>query len=173
MQTEGRTPLLKSRLVQLGAVAAVVFLVDLVSKAWAGRALVSRDVTLIPGVLKLSLASNTGGAFGLFRSGRFFFVGAGIALMIFVVILARRIKTLAGAIAGGLIVGGALANLAQRIFVTGGRVTDFIELKYWPTFNLADAALFVGTILAAIVIWRGGNDPAPLDSDEDAGGNGV
>lgn len=143
-----------------------VLCADIASKSWARRGLADREVTVIPGVLRLALSSNTGGAFGFFRSGRFFFVAAGLVLLVCVVIFARRIHTRTGAVAGGLIVGGAVANLAERVFAPGGRVTDFIELKYWPTFNVADAAIVVGTLLAAVVIWRGGSPADPADSPE-------
>lgn len=173
MQTEGRTPLLKPRVWILASVAGGIFLVDQTSKLIARRSLATGDFTIIPGVLRLSLATNTGGAFGLFRSGRFFFVVAALILVPVVVIFARRVASTWGAIAGGLVVGGALANLAERIFAPMGRVTDFIELRNWPTFNVADAAVLIGTVLAAILIWRGeprgGSVPdAPDATDSDS-----
>ena len=72
-----------------------------------------------------------------------------------------RVRSLALAVALGLVVGGALGNLADRV-VRGnhGAVVDFIALHFWPTFNVADSCIVIGSaILAALVLWRTGPEP--------------
>ncbi|GBC75883.1 Lipoprotein signal peptidase [bacterium HR07] len=137
------------KLQRVFAVVAVVAL-DQISKALAIRALTpGRPVELIDGVLRLTLTSNDGGAFGLFQG--FGGVIAVLAALVSVGIIGlvlwgppqRRAMTI------GLIgiAGGALGNLIDR--VTRGAVIDFLELRWqnfsWPVFNLADAAIVMGT----------------------------
>ena len=60
------------------------------------------------------------------------------------------------AVAMGLVLGGALGNLTDRVFRSnGGAVVDFIDPQWWPIFNVADAAVVCGAILLAITGWRG------------------
>ena len=67
------------------------------------------------------------------------------------VVLVARVQTLPLAVGGGLVLGGAVGNLSQRIAGGhGGRVPDFVTLEHWPTFNLADACVTVGVV---VVIW--------------------
>ena len=125
-------------------VAVTVAIVDLVSKAIASRVLVERDVEL-PGPLDLSLAHNSGVAFS---------VGVGMPPWVLVV-LAIGIATvvaaaawrgqLPSAIAAGLIVGGAVANVVDRM--QAGSVVDMLHTGWWPTFNLADVWIVVGCAL--------------------------
>ena len=57
-----------------------------------------------------------------------------------------------GVLLAGLIIGGALGNLADRILL--GFVVDFVDLRIWPVFNVADVAIVAGAITAAIYFWR-------------------
>jgi signal peptidase II len=82
---------------------------------------------------------------------------AAVAVVVVVVLLAfvRRVNSgfLAGAI--GLVVGGAVGNLADRVLRSHhGAVVDFIAPHFWPTFNVADAAIVVGAFWAAFLLWR-------------------
>ena len=67
-----------------------------------------------------------------------------------------RIAFWAGAVAAGLVAGGALGNLGDRAFrgddgFLHGAVVDFIDLQWWPIFNVADSAIVVGGILLVVV----------------------
>lgn len=127
---------------------------DLASKLLAERHLA--DGMALAGGARLQLSHNTGMAFGTLA-------GAPQALVVSVVIacvvaLAWAIQR--GVVAGGslaiaLVLGGALANLVDRL--EGGGVTDFIDLGAWPSFNVADAALTTGI---AVVLWRSIGTPA-------------
>ena len=65
-------------------------------------------------------------------------------------------------LAMGLVLGGAVGNLADRIFrdpgLLRGAVVDFVDLRVWPVFNLADAAITCGCILLLVVGWKGAED---------------
>lgn len=128
-------------------VAVAAATVDLVSKAIASRALAERDVDL-PGPLDLSLAYNSGVAFS---------IGVGVPPWVLIV-LATAIATvvataawrgqLPSAVAAGLVVGGAAANVVDRM--QAGSVVDMLHTGWWPTFNLADVWIVVGCSLLVL-----------------------
>src|SRR5438046_2544467 len=129
------------------AVAAVVVLLDQIAKSWAASALADRDIHVI-WTLRFSLSYNSGVAFGLGKGVAPVLVGVAVVVVVGVVLFGRAEATLPRAIALGLIVGGAAGNLADRIFRShGGAVIDFIDLQWWPVFNVADAAITCGGIL--------------------------
>jgi len=124
-----------------------VVALDQVAKAWALVALdKDRSIRLAGRFFQLRLVRNSGSAFGLF---------AGNAMLIFVINLVIvggvGVWLLRGggpSLALGLVLGGGLGNLADRIFRAPGlglgKVVDFIYLSFWPTFNFADAAIVIG-----------------------------
>jgi signal peptidase II len=134
--------------------AVAAFLLDRASKAWAGRSLVDQPpVDVIPGVLRFLYTTNSGGAFGLGQSAPWLFAGATIVVSGIIVYASFRLSRPLVAIALGLVLGGALGNLTDRA-INGpglsGRVTDFIDVRVWPVFNLADSAIVIGAILLAL-----------------------
>ena len=105
-------------------------------------------------MLSFNYTTNSGGAFGLGRSAPWLFAGA--TVMVSVV---DRVASRSGcdrrplAVALGLILGGALGNLTDRILNgpgLSGYVIDFIDFQVWPVFNLADAAIVIGAVLLAM-----------------------
>ena len=125
-----------------------------------------QTVTLIPRVLRITYSTNTGGAFGLLRgSGQIVFLAA---LVIVVIMLAwffwSRKHLGAWTFVGlGLIIGGALGNLVDRVF--RGRVVDYIDLGWWPVFNIADLVIVAGVIITLIwysrELWHAGGKREP------------
>jgi signal peptidase II len=114
--------------------------------------------------LSLQRSANSGVAFGLL-TGRLSIILPANAIAILVVlgyVYMERRPVLAG-IAGGLIIGGSLGNVVQRL--TGdGRVTDFLKFPYWPNYNLSDvfivvgiALVFLGLIIEAVRVLRSGH----------------
>jgi signal peptidase II len=102
------------------------------------------------GPFGLALQFNSGLAFSLF-TGRAALVTALLAAgVVVLVVLVARVRTKAQAVGGGLVLGGGLGNLSERV-VSGhhGLVADFITLSHWPTFNVADACITVGVIVLA------------------------
>ena len=82
-----------------------------------------------------------------------------VAVAVMVIVTGRRRPTRAVMVAMGLVLGGALGNLVDRLVRhNGGSVIDFIDLQWWPVFNVADACLVVGGILVFVVgrrTWAG------------------
>jgi signal peptidase II len=142
------------------ASAATVFVLDRLSKAWAEAALARHPFDLIPGVVTLRFTTNSGGAFSLGQSAPWFFATATVLVSAVIVATAFRHRSATSAVALGLVLGGALGNLADRILRgpgVSGRVVDFIDLHVWPVFNLADTAIVVGALL---FIWSTFREPA-------------
>ncbi|MFZ2057496.1 MAG: signal peptidase II [Acidimicrobiales bacterium] len=135
-------------------VALVVIAADQVTKSLAVARLSSGPVHLI-GPFALVLSYNTGIAFS---------IGAGLTLPIVVIVVVvvamvawtgRAVPNAAAAVGVGMILGGAVGNLADRIFRGHhGAVIDFLYSGYWPTFNLADSSIVCGSVVLVIVLWR-------------------
>ena len=150
------TPSRRWRLASLVyATAAAAYVVDRVTKILAEHLLPARPVKLIPGVLQLTYTTNRGGAFGLFGNAPYLFLAATLLVCAGIVVASVGVTRRVLAVGMGLILGGALGNLTDRI-VRGpglnGRVIDFIDFRVWPVFNLADAAIVVG---AALILLAG------------------
>ena len=111
----------------------------------------SETLPIIENVFHLTYVRNTGAAFGLMPGQQSLFVFTTLLILsgIGVFWWRTRPRSLVLAASLGLIVGGALGNLIDR--VTLGRVTDFFDFRIWPVFNVADAALVVGAI--GLFVW--------------------
>jgi len=108
--------------------------------------------------LDLELEFNTGSAFSLMRGWAPILAGVAVAIVVLLLASVRRVRSDLLAASVGLVVGGALGNLADRVFRSHhGAVVDFIAFHFWPTFNLADAAIVVGALWAAFLLWRQGS----------------
>lgn len=144
------------RLLLAGVVAAAVVAVDQTTKTWAENRLRDGPIHVI-WKLDFVLAFNSGSAFSLLRGWAPVLAGLAIVAVVVLLAIVRRVDSPAMAVALGLVVGGALGNLSDRVFRSHhGSVVDFIALHFWPTFNLADSAIVVGTALAAWLLWRSG-----------------
>lgn len=147
-------------LVIVVAVAAATIVADLGSKAWARAALADGPVDL--GWITLRLAENPGVAFSLGADAPPGVVPA----ITTVAVVALAVMAVRGALhppaAAGLLLGGGLANLLDRI--GDGAVTDMLDLGWFPSFNVADVALNVGVGLVLLVGLFGHHD----EDDEEA-----
>ena len=147
-----------------GLAAAVVVLLDQLTKHLALQALDDGPIDLL-GSLRLNLTFNDGAAFSL-GSGRTVWISliaAGVAAAI--VRMGLRADRRLWAVGLGVVLGGALGNLVDRVLRAGdgfgaGHVVDFVDLGWWPVFNLADAALWVGIGLLLVSSWREGEPAA-------------
>jgi signal peptidase II len=132
----------------LGA-AAVVVVLDQLTKHWALASLADGPVDLV-GSLRLNLVFNDRAAFSLGGSGNTTLIASiGLVLVVALVTMGMRAERRGWALGLGIVLGGALGNLVDRAFragdgILGGRVVDMVDLQWWPVFNLADAALWVG-----------------------------
>jgi signal peptidase II len=114
-------------------------------------------VEVIPHVVQLRYTTNAGGAFGLFGSQPWLFFAATLLVCAVIAVISIRLSSSAGAVGLGLILGGALGNLTDRILRgpgVSGRVVDFIDLHVWPVFNTADSAIVVGALVILIAGLR-------------------
>jgi signal peptidase II len=145
----------------LFATAGCVFVVDRLTKIWAEHALADRPIDLIPGVLTLRLTTNSGGAFSLGQSAPWFFAGATVVVSALIVFTAFRRRSVWSSVALGLILGGAVGNLADRVLRgpgLSGHVVDFVDFHVWPVFNAADGAVVIGAILLAASTFLEGRE---------------
>jgi signal peptidase II len=142
----------------LYAVAAGAYLLDRLTKFLAVRFLAGKPpIQVIPDVVQLRYTTNAGGAFGLFGSRPWLFFAATLLVCGAVGVISRRLSSSAGAVGLGLILGGALGNLTDRILRgpgVSGRVVDFIDFHVWPVFNAADSAIVVGALVILVAGFR-------------------
>lgn len=137
--------------------AAATYVADRLTKVWAERALAEGPIRLVPGVLQLNYTTNSGGAFGLGRSAPWLFAGATILVCTAIVLASFRVSRTLTAAGLGLVLGGALGNLTDRLLRgpgVSGRVVDFIDFHVWPVFNVADSAIVIGAVLILFATAR-------------------
>lgn len=132
-----------------GALCGVVVVVDQAAKALIEANLVPGEHVDVIGPLGFTLAHNRGVAFGLASGGGAALVALTAVALVFVGVLFARNPTRPGMwIAVGLLAGGALGNLADR--VRADAVTDYVDVFSWPPFNLADVAITLGVVVLAL-----------------------
>jgi len=140
-----------------GALCGLVVVVDQAVKAAVEAHIVSGQHVDVLGPLGLTLSHNRGVAFGLAGGAGTGLVLVTVVALAFVGFLFSRDPTRPWMwVAVGLVAGGALGNLADRI--RADAVTDYIDLPHWPPFNLADVAIVVGVLLLALVYLREPDD---------------
>ena len=133
------------------AVAGVVVAADQVTKTMAENGLASGPTHLL-GPLDLELSFNSGAAFSIGRGVTPIVVVAAAVMLVFLFRSSRQATSPLWWVASGLVVGGAVSNLVDRIVRhNDGAVVDFIHLPHWPTFNVADSCIVVGIGLMLVV----------------------
>jgi signal peptidase II len=165
----------RRRIGVLIGVAAFVLAADAITKAIVVVHLRPyQPVRLLGNVLMLDLLRNPGAAFSVGTGNTIVFTAIAVIVVVAIIRTARKLRSLGWAITLGLLLGGALGNLADRIFrspgLLRGDVVDWIELtRYWPVFNLADSAIVCGGILTVLLAMLGyhldgtrGERPAPV-----------
>ena len=160
-----------------GGIAAGVIAADQATKSWAVSSLNDGQVIEVIGTLQFRLAFNTGMSFSL-GSG----LGQLIAPLAIVVVItlfwfARRVQSTLGLVAIGLVAGGAIGNLVDRAVRAGdgffgGAVVDFIDVQWWPVFNIADMGVVIGAGLLLLSTWFEDELDEELEA-EHPGGEGT
>jgi signal peptidase II len=135
-------------------IVLLVIIADQLSKFWIVKHLWPGEVLWDVGLLQIIHVQNTGAAFGIFKGHTTALIIVdfiGIFVFLYIVIVLRRrwplvskMPVLTGV---GLIMGGLIGNLIDRLRT--GYVTDFIDFKVWPVWNIADASTVIGTIILA------------------------
>jgi signal peptidase II len=153
--------IVKARYLYLIALAVVIL--DQASK-WAvvKQLPFGTSVPVVGDFVYFTTVRNPGGAFGLFQSSAALLMLVTIATIVGIAVTVRR-RTALPAVAGvalALLLGGAIGNLIDRVRIHS--VVDFIDLRVWPVFNIADSAITVGiVVLAYYILFCEGRDSAP------------
>ena len=163
---------MSSRVLAL-AIAAAVVVADQLTKWWVVSSLrVGETNSLIPGVLYLHHVENSGAAFGFLPgAGSFIALGA-VAAAVLIVLVVHRLQGRLETVAMGLVLGGAVGNLTDRIFrgpgLLDGKVVDFLRFDFWesfPAFNVADTGITIGACLAVVAAFLVGGKASGDDPD--------
>lgn len=174
------------RVALLGVLAGAVFVLDIVTKVVGVALLEGREpVRLLGGAVYLVLVRNPGAAFSLATGYTWLLSLIAGAVVVAIIRISRRLRSTGWAVALGLILGGALGNLADRIFRSPGplvgHVVDTVSLfapdgSVWPVFNLADSAIVTGGALLVLLALLGreldGTRTADRSADRSGDANG-
>ncbi|HLC61198.1 MAG TPA: signal peptidase II [Candidatus Nanoarchaeia archaeon] len=114
----------------------------------------NESIPAIKNFFHLTYVQNTGSAFSLFQGFNIFFIIFSIIVIGIIFYYIRKIKQNEKLmqLAIGLLLGGTIGNLLDRIFI--GAVTDFIDFRIWPVFNIADSAVTISVVLLIILMWE-------------------
>lgn len=137
-------------------IAAIVIIIDQLSKMWAYHTLPQVErIQAIPGLLDFVYVENTGAAFGIFPNQKHFFTILASIVIVFLIffLYKKKIKSKLFSISMALILGGAAGNLIDRVL--RGFVVDFLRLSFFPPVcNLADYCLTIGAVLLTIYMLK-------------------
>jgi signal peptidase II len=154
----------------LVAVAVTALALDVFTKAIVVATLPDRTVELLGGLLTLRVLRNSGAAFNIGNGMTLVFTLIATGVVVAILRYARKLRSLPWAVTLGLLLGGALGNLGDRMLrspgVFRGHVVDWIELPHWPVFNLADASIVCGGVLAVLLASRGLQVDGTVERDD-------
>jgi signal peptidase II len=147
-------PRLNWRDLVFAAVVLAVIMTDQLSKLWIVNNLRPGEILWDVGLFRIIRVLNSGAAFGIFKGHTPALIVVdfiGIFVLLFLILGLRSrwpfIDKMPVRVSLGLILGGTIGNLIDRLRV--GQVTDFIDFKIWPVFNVADASVTIGVIMLA------------------------
>lgn len=145
------------------AAAALVFLLDQLTKSLAVHYLLPLGSVRLGGFLHLTYVENRGAAFGVLQNQTLFFVIVGLVVVGGLALSYRYLPEVSPLlnVCLGLQLGGALGNLADRL--RQGYVVDFVDLTWWPVFNVADSAIVLGVCVMAYYLVRAPRAGAAAD----------
>ncbi|HEV8651141.1 MAG TPA: signal peptidase II [Actinomycetes bacterium] len=172
------------RLALVYGTAALIVAVDQLTKLVVVRTLAGRPpLRLVGSFVDLRYTTNSGGAFSLFTGAPYFFAVMAAVVTVAIMWSARRARGRPVLLALGLLLGGAIGNLLDRLFrgdvPLRGEVVDFVKVGPWPVFNVADSCIVIGGLLLAFLLGRAepagqeGGDRGPPASDASDVGTGT
>ena len=144
----------------LGFVAALVVGFDQLTKTLALESLSDAPVDVLGGVVTPRTTIHSGGAFGLLQGVPGFFLIATIGIIAGILLWARNVEHRGWLTALGLVLGGGVGNVIDRVVRDHGGVVDFVDLHWWPVFNVADACIVTGVGLLLLLGTRAEEDPS-------------
>ena len=133
--------------------ALLLVLLDQLTKFFIKQNLqLNQSIPIIKNILHLTYITNTGSAFGLFKGFNIIFIFFSIIVIFLIFYFLKEIKNEETMLqfSVGLLLSGTIGNLIDRIF--HGAVTDFIDLRIWPVFNIADSAITISIIILIIIL---------------------
>ena len=144
----------------LAAVAVTAIAADVASKYAVVADLEGLEpVRLLGGFLTLEASRNSGAAFSFAQGATVVFTAVALAVVIVIIRTSRRLRSAPWALTLGLLLGGAVGNLLDRLFrspgIGRGAVVDFIHLPHFAIFNVADSCITVGAVLAVLLSLKG------------------
>ncbi|WP_052207179.1 signal peptidase II [Sinomonas humi] len=150
----------RKALTVLGALAAFAYLLDQTTKYWVSSTMVEGErIPVLPPLLHWYYIRNSGAAFSIGENVTWVFSIIMTVVAIAIIVFARRVRSIGWAVALGLVLGGALGNLTDRLFREPsfgmGHVVDFIQLPNFAIFNLADSAVVTGVALICLLTLLG------------------
>jgi signal peptidase II len=159
VQAEGRTALTVRMWRTLFGVAWFVWILDLATKIWAVSALSNKpDIEVLGSFFKLTLVRNSGAAFSFAEGATMLLSILGLIVLGAIFYFSPRITSKGWAVVLGLVMGGILGNLVDRIFrepgVLRGHVIDWMQLPNWPIFNIADSAIVIAALISMVLSAR-------------------
>jgi len=168
------------RLALVYGTATLIVAVDQLTKLVVVRTLGGRPpLRLVGSFVELRYTTNSGGAFSLFTGAPYFFAVMALVVTGAIMWSARRARGWPVLLALGLLLGGAIGNLLDRLFrgelPLRGEVVDFVKVGPWPVFNVADSCIVIGGLLLAFLLGRaepagqGGDQGAATPDRSDAG----
>jgi signal peptidase II len=161
-ESAAKETLRRRRVLLLLGVALLAYLIDLGSKLLVVARLEGHQpIDVIGDIVTFQVIRNGGAAFGMGQAMTVVFTVIATSVIVVIWRIARKLYSLPWAIALGLLLGGALGNLTDRLFrspeVFRGHVVDFISVQHFAVFNLADSAIVCGGILVVLLSFRGSN----------------
>jgi signal peptidase II len=146
--------------VVLTVAAVLVYAADQLAKAWALAHLspdVPRDV--VGSALRFNLTRNAGAAFSIGTGATWILTLIAASVVVVIIVSSRRLGSRGWAWALGLLLGGSVGNLTDRLLrppgLGRGHVVDFVQLPHWPIFNVADSAIVTAAVLIGLLALRG------------------
>ena len=171
----------RARWAMVGAMAVIMVVLDQLTKAWALNSLEIGQPRSVLGPLQMNLAFNTGMAFSRGASSGPIIGLIAIAFTSAMIFFARSSTSKIQLVAMGVVIGGAVGNVLDRLLRVGalgsppgggfmsGAVVDFIDVQFWPIFNIADTAVVVGGFVLAIsMLFIAEDDPGHTESSATA-----
>jgi signal peptidase II len=149
----------------LGFVAALVAALDQATKTLALETL-DEPLDVLGDLVTLRITINSGGAFGVLQGVPGFFLVATIGIIVAILVWARHVEQRPWLVALGLVLGGGVGNVVDRVLRDHGGVVDFVDLHWWPVFNVADACIVTGVGLLLLLGAKGDGSeekPAPAE----------
>ena len=135
------------------ATALIVTAADALTKAWARHSLATHNVH-VGGLIWLRLEYNQGVSFSFARLGAFTMM-ATIVVALVLAVISMRARPGVSSVGFGLLIGGGVANVIDRLAANPHMVTDFVAMGSFPVFNLADVSVTVGFIVLLVAVVSG------------------